>query len=126
MMDLNSLFLSVMEQDRAPVVICDLQHTVVYMNPAAKERYAYAGGGDLLGKSLLGCHSPATSKKIERILALFRESRENNIYYEDRNNEENKDVYTVALRDESGELIGYYEKHEYRDRETAELRTMIR
>jgi hypothetical protein len=27
----------------------------------------------------------------------------------------------VALRDEKGALIGYYEKHEYRNRETAEL-----
>lgn len=26
---------------------------------------------------------------------------------------ENKDVYIVALRDESKTLIGYYEKHEY-------------
>lgn len=26
----------------------------------------------------------------------------------------------VALRDDSGTLIGYYEKHEYRDRETME------
>ena len=84
MMDLNSLFLSVMEQDRAPVVICDLQHTVVFMNLAARERYAYAGGGELIGKSLLGCHSPAAREKIERILTLFRESRENNVYYEDR------------------------------------------
>ena len=25
----------------------------------------------------------------------------------------------IALRDETGRLIGYYEKHEYRDRETA-------
>ena len=24
----------------------------------------------------------------------------------------------VALRDDAGRLIGYYEKHEYRDRET--------
>ena len=27
----------------------------------------------------------------------------------------------VALRDNSGTLIGYYEKHEYRNRETAEF-----
>ncbi len=26
----------------------------------------------------------------------------------------------VALRDEAGNLIGYYEKHEYRNGETAE------
>jgi hypothetical protein len=27
----------------------------------------------------------------------------------------------VALRDDNGTLIGYYEKHEYRNRETAKL-----
>ena len=27
----------------------------------------------------------------------------------------------VALRNEKGALIGYYEKHEYRDRETMKL-----
>ena len=37
------------------------------------------------------------------------------------NEKENKDVYMVALRDEDKTLIGYYEKHEYRDRETAKL-----
>ena len=33
------------------------------------------------------------------------------------NAKQNKDVYMVALRDE-GKLIGYYEKHEYRNTET--------
>ena len=27
----------------------------------------------------------------------------------------------IALRDEQGNLIGYYEKHEYRNRETMEM-----
>ena len=40
------------------------------------------------------------------------------------NDKENKDVYMVALRDEGGTLIGYYEKHEYRNRETKELYQM--
>ena len=30
---------------------------------------------------------------------------------------QNKDIYMVALR-ENGQLIGYYEKHEYRNAET--------
>ena len=38
-----------------------------------------------------------------------------------RNDKENKDVYMVALRDDDGTLIGYYEKHEYRNRETVGL-----
>ena len=47
------------------------------------------------------------------------ESAENNIIYAYHNDKENKDVYMVALRDEEHTLIGYYEKHEYRIRETA-------
>ena len=30
----------------------------------------------------------------------------------------------VALRDDSGDLIAYYEKHEYRDRETMKMYEM--
>lgn len=30
-------------------------------------------------------------------------------------------VYMVALRDDAGKLIGYYEKHEYRNRETRKI-----
>ena len=37
------------------------------------------------------------------------------------NAKENKDVYMIALRNEAGELIAYYEKHEYRDRETMKM-----
>ena len=48
-------------------------------------------------------------------------SEENNMIYTFYNEKENKDVYMVALRDEDETLIGYYEKHEYRDRETAGL-----
>ena len=49
------------------------------------------------------------------------ESKDNNIIYTYHNDEENKDVYMVALRDDDGTLIGYYEKHEYRNRETTGL-----
>lgn len=57
-MDLNPFFKSVLEQDTAAIVLCDLNHTIVYM---------------------------------------------------------------VALRDDAGKLIGYYEKHECRNRETMKL-----
>ena len=55
---------------------------------------------------------------INRVLNWFRESKDNNRIFTFRNEKENKDVYMVALRDDSGELIGYYEKHEYRNHET--------
>ena len=45
----------------------------------------------------------------------FKKSKSNNKVHTFYNEKENKDVYMVALRDAEGELIGYYEKHEYRN-----------
>ncbi len=119
-MNLEMFFKSVLEQDLAPVVICDLKHTVVYMNKAAIERYHV----DLIGKSIKNCHNAQSNEKIDEVAAWFNESIKNNIVYTSRNDKENKDVYMVALRNDSGELIGYYEKHEYRTNETTKLYEM--
>lgn len=120
-MELSSFFKSVIEQDLCAVVICDLSHNIIYMNPAAIERYAKYGGAALVGRSLLDCHNARSQEKIEQVVAWFSERRENNRVFTDYNEKENKDVYMVALRAEDGTLIGYYEKHEYRNRETAPM-----
>ncbi len=114
---LNKLFKSILEQDTAPVVVCDMDDIIVYMNPAAQKSYHK----DLTGASIKDCHPPKANEMIEKVLAWFKESRDNNIIYTYRNDEENKDVYMVALRDDDGTLIGYYEKHEYRNAETVGL-----
>ena len=113
---MEAFFKSVLEQDTAPVVLCDLQHTILYMNPAACKRYR-----DLTGKSLMACHNPASRQQIETVLAWFEKKMENNRVHTFFNEKENKDVYMVALRDQSGALIGYYEKHEFRSRDMAPL-----
>lgn len=118
-MELSQFFKSVIDQDRASVVICNLQHEIIYMNAAAVERYKKHG--DLLGKSLLDCHSPASNDAIKRIISWFAADNAHNIVYTFHNEKENKDVYMVALRGEDGTLIGYYEKHEYRTVETMPL-----
>ncbi|MBR4086349.1 MAG: PAS domain-containing protein [Clostridia bacterium] len=119
-MELSMFFKSMIDQDPAPVVICDLEHRVVYMNPASIARYHT----DLTGKSLKDCHNAESNEKIEKVVSWFAESKEHNIVYTSRNEKENKDVYMVALRDEQGNLIGYYEKHLYRAAETAPLYRM--
>ena len=113
----NVFLKSIIDSDEAPIVVCDINHTVVYMNPAAKARYHT----DLTGKSIKVCHNAESNEKIVAVINWFLKSRENNKVYTSRNDKENKDVYMIALRDECGELIGYYEKHEYRNRETAPL-----
>lgn len=117
-MELAAYFKSVMEQDRCAVVICNTEHEIIYMNPAAVERYAKRGGAELVGRSLLACHNAASVEKIRRVTAWFAQSSANNRVYTFHDDRENKDVYMVALRDEAGKLIGYYEKHEYRNAET--------
>ena len=121
MADINEIYKSVLEADRAAVVICDLEHTIIYMNPVAIKRYSKWSGKDLMGKSLLNCHNEKSREMILKVLDWFKASKDNNIVYTFFNEKENKDVYMVALRNEEGNLIGYYEKHEYRNRETMKM-----
>lgn len=119
-MEVSKLLKAVIDADNAAVVICDLAHTIVYMNPAAIERYGRSGGAALLGSSLLDCHNEKANEKIKKVVAWFSESTDHNKVFTFHNIKENKDVYMVALRDGDGTLIGYYEKHEYRNLETAQ------
>jgi PAS domain S-box-containing protein len=116
----ENFYKSILEQDRAAVVICNLQHEIIYMNPAAAQHYAKWGGDKLLGRCLLDCHNPESRKRIQRVVDWFSADESHNIVYTFHNEKQNKDVYMVALRD-AGTLIGYYEKHEYRNPETMQL-----
>jgi PAS domain-containing protein len=116
----KELYKSVLDQDRCAVVICNLEHEIVYMNQAAVKNYAKWGGEQLLGKSLLACHNPESQDKIKQVVDWFAASPEHNLVYTFYNEKQNKDVYMVALRSE-GKLIGYYEKHEFRNKETMKL-----
>lgn len=115
---MNQFFKSIIDQDDASVVICNLEHEIIYMNPAAGRNYAKRGGVDLVGSSLLDCHNADSNAKIIKVVDWFKLSKDNNKIFTFHHDKQNKDEYMVALRDEDGNLIGYYEKHEYRDLET--------
>lgn len=123
-MELTPYFKSLIDQEKSAVVICDMDHKIVYMNPAACGRYNKWGGQALLGKNLLDCHNPKSRDLINRVLDWFRKDGANNWVHTFYNEKENKDVYMIALRNEQGEMIGYYEKHEYRDRDMTPLYCM--
>lgn len=116
-MELYQYFKSLIDEDRSAVVICNLEHEIIYMNPMAVERYEKWGGINLMGKNLLHCHNSESVEKINRVIEWFKESKDNNRIFTFHNEKENKDVYMIALRNQQGELIGYYEKHEYRNPE---------
>ncbi len=120
-MELSQYFKSVIDTERASVVICNLTHEIIYMNPAAVKNYEKYGGDRLLGKSLLDCHNDKSVDMIKKVVGWFSESADNNMIHTFYNERQNKDVYMVALRNDDKTLIGYYEKHEYRNKEKAPL-----
>lgn len=117
-------FKSIIDQDNCSVVICDLKHTIIYMNPAAIQNYEKSGGEKLIGGSLLDCHNERSNEIIKKVTAWFAKSQENNKVHTFYNEKQNKDVYMVALRNGENELIGYYEKHEFRTRDESPFYNM--
>ena len=112
-MDINIFFKSIIDQDKEQIVICDLDYKVIYMNPTACKLY----GDKLLGSSLKNCHNERSNMMIEKVINWFKQSSDNNTIHTYYNPKENEDVYMVALRNDTGDLIGFYEKHEHRDLE---------
>ena len=108
-------FKAVLDSEPSSVVVCDLNDTIVYMNPFAVKKY----GKNLTGKNLLDCHNEHSRMLIKKTVEWFKKSSDNNSVYEFHNEKENRDVYIIALRDEEKNLIGYWEKHIYRNAETA-------
>lgn len=107
-------FKSLVEQDDTSIVICDLDHTIIYMNKTAIDNYNKRGGASLIGRNLLACHNPHSGVMINKVVDWFKESKENNFMHTSFVEKDSKDIYMIALRDDDGNLIGYYEKHEYR------------
>ena len=60
-------FKSIIDQDRSSIVICNLKHEIVYMNPTAIKNYEKRGGEKLIGRSLLNCHNAESVKRIQEI-----------------------------------------------------------
>ena len=89
-----------------PLLVGDLNHTVIYMNSAA-EKY-YSQGAELMGTNLLDCHNPQSQQMMIEILAAMHEGLEEQLITD---NEKHR-IYMRAVRDADGRLLGYYERYE--------------
>ena len=110
-MDKNLICTSIVECFPYPIVFVDTSHTIRYLNRAARFHYCEERGHcDLIGRSLFDCHfQPASRSKMEQLLEFFKKDcKETFLAVTDRNLR----VYVSPVRDESGSLIGYYERFE--------------
>ncbi len=93
-----------------PIVFVDLSHTIRYLNKKAEYRYYKERGyDDLIGKSIFDCHSEKSSEFIRRTIENFKKHGQE-VYL--TVNVKNERVYIVPVRDDLGNLIGYYERFE--------------
>ncbi len=114
MLNINEYFESIVSGDCCNIVICDLNHKIIYMNTAAITSY-----GNLVGSSILNCHNEKSREMILKVVEWFGKSENNNRVHTFFNEKQNKDGYMIALRNKDGILIGYYEKHEFRTKDNS-------
>ena len=72
-LNMSSFYRSILEQDRASVVICNLNHEIIYMNPQAIRSYEKRGGEKLIGRSLMECHNAESAEKIQKVIEWCKE-----------------------------------------------------
>jgi PAS domain-containing protein len=89
-----------------PVLVADTEHTIIYMNSAAVDHYT--GGETLMGTSLLDCHNEDSREMMIEVLAALENGEEERLISDN----EKRRIYMRAVRDEGGEVIGYYERYE--------------
>ena len=102
----NALLAQILESLTEPVLVGDLDHKVIYMNEAAAEHYT--GGRSLMGTSLLDCHNERSQKIMIEVLEALQNGEDERLIFAN----DDKRIYMRAVRDESGELVGYYERYE--------------
>lgn len=93
-----------------PIVMADTDHVMVYMNKAAEKQFEKWGGKKLLGKSVFDCHNDKSCDMIREILSKMQGGLDEKMITDN----EKKRVFMRAVRDETGQVIGYYERYEYK------------
>lgn len=104
------MYKEILDSLTEPIVMADTEHIMVYMNKAAEEQFKKWGGRQLLGKSVFDCHNDNSCKIIKEIFAKMQDGLEEQVITDS----DKKRVFIRAVRDDTGQLIGYYERYEYK------------
>ena len=109
MMDENTLKL-IIDALPFPVVFVDVNHTIQFLNKTAKFHYYQERGySDLVGKSIFECHHEKSKEKIVKLFETLKtHGREVFLGVSGKNER----IYMTPVRDDKGELIGYFERFE--------------
>jgi PAS domain S-box-containing protein len=91
-----------------PVVIADKGHKIIHVNRAARD--LFEGGDRLSGRSLLECHNEDSKRKLAEVLEALDTGGKEEVQITEKPGQR---TFMRAVRDESGNLLGYYERYVY-------------
>jgi PAS domain S-box-containing protein len=93
-----------------PIVYVDRDHVIRFLNKnACYHYYQERGYHDLIGKSLFDCHPDHSREKILEVVEKLKNHAQEMFLTV---NVRNQRLYITPVRDEAGELIGYFERFE--------------
>ena len=93
-----------------PIVFADTGHIIRYLNATAKHHYyTMRGYGDLVGKPLFDCHGGPPAEKIKAAVEKLK-AHANQMFL--HVTADNYRLYINPVRDEDGELVGYFGRYE--------------
>ncbi len=93
-----------------PIVFVDNNHVIRFLNNKARYHYNQERGySELIGKCLFDCHTEASKEKILEIVEKLKNHGQEVFLSV---NVKNERIYINPVRNDQGELIGYFERFE--------------
>lgn len=72
----------IMENLNTAMVACDANYTVLYANPRCKEIFKeLLNMENFVGKNMADCHKPETMKKLDLLVAEYKQKKRKLDYY---------------------------------------------
>ncbi|HIW16647.1 MAG TPA: PAS domain-containing protein [Firmicutes bacterium] len=110
-MDENRIMSLILDAYPYPIVFVDCGHVIRYMNKRARYHYYEERGyRDLIGKSLFDCHRDPKSVEMIKTSVEKLKNHGNEIFL--KVNARNERIIITPVRDENGQLVGYFERFE--------------
>ncbi|WP_303825508.1 hypothetical protein [Ruminococcus flavefaciens] len=113
--DLTDFFKGIVDSEEGPIVICNLDYRIVYVNPKADVYYEPVK--PLAGKLLATLMDEEMMSKVVMSVEWFKEDVKNNKVFALHDKVNNMDMYILAIRNSKNELIGFYGRREDRNPE---------
>ena len=106
----EKLFEAILDSIPYKIVFVDTDFVIRFMDKTAKHHYyGMRGYRDLEGKSIFACHNEKSAERIKEAVEKLKDHK-NQIYL--GVSPENERFYINPVRDENGELIGFFERFE--------------